>query len=517
MDKNILEKHKKYVNTYKPNELYWGLGIENELYIQFENEIEFDYEKFLKNHNSERYSVNYFNIYKKDLLNNFLKKIEYSGKLPLLLNSHSFTKTDMLNNPKTLYTKKNETNPNFTGVTLWEFIIKNNEYLRENYDKNIVFDGDSIEIITLNFFKATLQDTIDELNESRKNLIYNLRDVFYKNNIFKNYGNIKLIEKNHPFAVMMTNPNNMCMFNNGTLHFNITLPTELNEKCEVKNMMNFIEIHKNYIKLIQYMEPLFISIYGSPDPLSKYSNLFSPCSQRNAVSRYISIGTYNTDNMPIGKILTENIENLFVSTSDYGWYKRYYNECGYIKLDKIGYDINFNKHLCHGIEIRFFDHINDINQIKEVLKMLIYLADYSLENYIGENPIILPEWNDIVYECMKYGKNTIIKTRTYEKLFRTEFLSDNVVNIYYEIMHFLENKYKNDGQFSKYTIKNENNEITRLKDIINNINIRIDENSLNFQSKINNIDFKSDKIMEKISKIEKNKITKQDGNCCSIL
>jgi len=118
---------------------------------------------------------------------------------------------------------------------------------------------------------------------------------------------------------------------------------------------------------------------------------------------------------------------------------------------------------------------------------------------------------------MKYGKNTIIKTRTYEKLFRTEFLSDNVVNIYYEIMHFLENKYKNDGQFSKYTIKNENNEITRLKDIINNINIRIDENSLNFQSKINNIDFKSDKIMEKISKIEKNKITKQDGNCCSIL
>jgi histidyl-tRNA synthetase len=47
------------------------------------------------------------------------------------------------------------------------------------------------------------------------------------------------------------------------------------------------------------------------------------------------------------------------------------------KLDKIGLDINFNKHYNHGIEIRFFDHINvnrgehvfrdlDINEVEDL-------------------------------------------------------------------------------------------------------------------------------------------------------
>ena len=29
----LLSKHVKYVDMYKPNQLYWGLGIENELYL----------------------------------------------------------------------------------------------------------------------------------------------------------------------------------------------------------------------------------------------------------------------------------------------------------------------------------------------------------------------------------------------------------------------------------------------------------------------------------------------------
>ena len=33
---NEIEKHNKYKKYYKKDNLYWGLGIENELYLEFE-------------------------------------------------------------------------------------------------------------------------------------------------------------------------------------------------------------------------------------------------------------------------------------------------------------------------------------------------------------------------------------------------------------------------------------------------------------------------------------------------
>ena len=34
--KNSLDKHIKYENIYKKDELYWGIGIENEIYLEFD-------------------------------------------------------------------------------------------------------------------------------------------------------------------------------------------------------------------------------------------------------------------------------------------------------------------------------------------------------------------------------------------------------------------------------------------------------------------------------------------------
>ena len=34
----LLDKHKDYRNQYKSNDLYWGVGIENECYLEFENQ-----------------------------------------------------------------------------------------------------------------------------------------------------------------------------------------------------------------------------------------------------------------------------------------------------------------------------------------------------------------------------------------------------------------------------------------------------------------------------------------------
>ena len=51
----------------------------------------------------------------------------------------------------------------------------------------------------------------------------------------------------------------------------------------------------------------------------------------------------------------------------------------YKYLDELGLDINFNKHYAHGIEFRILESI-PYGQLEDVLKTIVYLADFSLEN-----------------------------------------------------------------------------------------------------------------------------------------
>jgi len=57
------EKHTKYKHLYGSDEVFFGLGIENEVYLELEKGIEFTEEKFLKNRKRERYSVDYNTSY----------------------------------------------------------------------------------------------------------------------------------------------------------------------------------------------------------------------------------------------------------------------------------------------------------------------------------------------------------------------------------------------------------------------------------------------------------------------
>jgi hypothetical protein len=98
--------------------------------------------------------------------------------------------------------------------------------------------------------------------------INNLQIFQEQNKFYLEYGKINFMKQNNPVAVYMTNKNNIAMFNNGTLHYNITLPTELNEKKKIKNMEYFKFIHKKAIKIIQWFEPILIAIYNTPDPFS---------------------------------------------------------------------------------------------------------------------------------------------------------------------------------------------------------------------------------------------------------
>ena len=147
--------------------------------------------------------------------------------------------------------------------------------------------------------------------------------------------------------------------------------------------------------------------------------------------------------MQKGKIVTCKIEDCKIASELYGWYYKYYKECAYNKLNNLGYDINFNKHLNHGVEIRFFDHISSTDKIKEAMEFLIYLGDFSIESNEFKNPITDSLWNDCVIDSMLYGKKlNPIKNfiNCYNELFNHKFISSNLSDLYSEIFIFLKRK-----------------------------------------------------------------------------
>ena len=446
---NQIDKHEKYKKKYGKNDLYWGLGIENELYLEFEKKKNISKKVFLENHKRERYSVNYYENYKVDDIKNafqyICENINDNIHIPLLLNANSFSKTDLNNNSKTRYTKKCEPNPEFNGKTLIETLTENNEYFKETINTNWLFDGDTIEFATNDFYNTRLTNVFNELSKTKNEFIENLNKSFKELHIFEDNGKIDFMKLNHPFAMYMTNLDNIAMFNNGTLHYNLTLPTNLDENGNILDKKKFINDHSKGIKIIQWMEPFLIGIYGSPDPFSVLNSLnncnnFSKSSQRCAISRYIGIGTYDTDKMEVGKILTTSVENLEINNLEYWWYNKYYENNGYNKLKEIGYDINFNKHYNHGIEIRFLDHITEDKKIFESFEFIIYLMDYILDTgehiNVFDNPIKNSIWNNIVLNVIRCGKEYILtedEKDIYEKIFNIKIKSSNVIDIYYEI------------------------------------------------------------------------------------
>jgi len=410
--KTIL-KHLKYKKDYQPDTVYWGLGIENEVYLELSSKRV--NKLFLTNTKRERYSIDYFSNYKNDLtLKKYISLLSDFVTLPILLNSHTFLNTDHLGNSKTLYTKSNEPNPQFIGKTLIETLQEYDTFFKNN--NSWLFDGDTIEFTTNNFFNVTLEEILNELNDTKTE---------FTDRLNKRLNNVKIMEKNYPFAIYLTNKTNVSMFNNGTLHYNITLPTKLNSESLIEDFDTFKNVHCKAIRIIQWMEPFLISIYGSPDPLSVIDERYSKCSQRCAVSRYIGIGTYNTETMKTGKIMTTETKP--------DWYKTYYKFNGYTELKEIGMDINFNKHHNHGIELRFLDHLSS-EKISESFEFIIYLMDYTFKKSI-ENPVKNKVWNELVVNVMKNGKYHVLtknEKKEYTRLFG-KISGKTVIDIYYSI------------------------------------------------------------------------------------
>jgi hypothetical protein len=247
-------------------------------------------------------------------------------------------------------------------------------------------------------------------------------------------GPVTYPSRNEPFVTFLTNKKNIAIFNNGTYHFNFTMPTQLGSDKKPLNPKLFVDQHKAAIRYIQYLEPLIIALYGTPDPFSTVSPKYSKASQRCAVSRYIGIGTYNTDEMQTGKILSINTNECLGAQKPYWWYTQYTRTTHYNPLDKIGVDINFNKHGTHGIEVRFLDWFPE-TQLEELMICMVHILDFSLKHGLPEDPTICPIWNGLVVKMLKEGKEAVLSTEEinmYKNIFRLKNLpkTNTIVNIY---------------------------------------------------------------------------------------
>ena len=389
-----LPKHVKYKDTYRPYGYFWGLGVEHETYMQSAKTREV--RSFDGAMAPERYSVSYYKAYKPDILTAALKTVT-PLTAPILLNAYAMTNTDVFGEHSTLYVRGSPQNPKYCGKTLFEWMQEHSPWLASEYDRSFVWDGDTVEFITQDFYNATVDHVMGELAYVEHRFAEEIAKM-PRRGIFDLYGPFRLVERNEPWAVYTTNPNNVAMFNNGTIHVNVTLPTRLGWNCQPLWPSQFVEQHRRLARLIQWVEPLWVALYGAPDPFTHYDELrdsFAAGSQRLAVSRYIGLGTFDTDTMPTGKILQ-------IPKLSYPWYDRLHEKTAYVPLDTIGLDLNFNKHWAHGLEIRIFDQM-DPKQLYELLKQVVALMDASLTMTDVEKPQLSTAWQEMATEAMYRG------------------------------------------------------------------------------------------------------------------
>ena len=409
-------KHVKYKDMYIPDSVYYGLGIENETYLLSDKTIRRSGNWIHSNRKRERYSVDYWTNFKKDDVEIAMQIIDKKKMydIPVFINSHTFTRCDKNNEHKSLYTKLTEPNPKFDGETIHEIMMKHSQYYRDNYDIEFLHDGDTFEFTTLNFYNTTVSDCVKQLANYKHIFLQEVNRVFSKHGVLSNYYDKELkYPINYGFVNYVTNPRNISICNNSTYHINITLPTKLNSYGKIQDINTFTYIHSNAINAIQWIEPLILACYGSPDIFSVTNSRFSRGSQRLAISRYISIGSYDTDKMYEGKMLSNfeydpilndtcvQAQNQTLGntgsnspiqapcilipdrhiyqdskTIDH-WYKQYHNDSAYNSQKMIGFDINYHKHYNHGIELRIFDYFPE-EYLTDVINILLLVCQKSL-------------------------------------------------------------------------------------------------------------------------------------------
>ncbi|PBJ15868.1 hypothetical protein [Flavobacterium sp. ACN6] len=412
---------------------YWGIGLENETYMQFEEPLIVSGEFIQEKIGFEKYSIDYRKCYKPESLAPMLKKafnLTENYKVSRMMNSHSLEKLDINYQHKTLSpvkavidTETGETmaepieNPEYLGKSIMELFLEDQPYniqsmitQRNKTMGSVHFDGDSIEFVTKYFENRTITDSCKELKATKKLFLDKINESSVLN------GKLNFPDYNNGLNMFMTNQENLVLFNNGTYHFHITLPS-LTEDSRIVDYNDFEKTHANAIYLLQWFEPFFISTLGSPDIMGvisdKYSldKKFTLGSMRNAMSRYIGVGTYNKA-MPKGKILTYKVDNFrkllkFTKEENIWWRDQIEADMEYEMLSEVGLDFNQEKMYQSGFEFRSFDEF-PAEYLNDVLFSIILICEHSLNLPDVQWGHDSKAWNNLVFKTLKTGYTTQI-------------------------------------------------------------------------------------------------------------
>lgn len=411
---DTLHKHMKYRKGYSPFDYYWGLGVEHETYIQSsQTKVFHGYKDHMK---PERYSVRYYNAYRQEELMEAFQRVMDSTatntlEVPVLLNSHSITDADICGEHVTTYERRPQPNPRFLGESVHSWMTQRSAWLRQEYERSYMWDGDTVEYMTQNFYKTTVEDVVEELTDIEGSFVKALQELPAEG-IFAEHRPFRLASPtNHPWAAYLTNIDNIAMFNNGTIHVNCTLPTRLDLYCRPMWYADFRRKHQRLARLIQWMEPFWVAVYGSGDPFAKVHSRFAAGSQRLAVSRYIGLGTFDTDVMPKGKI-----NQIPRDLSANPWYRDFYAKTAYEPIDVVGLDINFNKHWAHGLELRFFDQMS-MEHLTTVMLQLVRVMDAALVSGLpSANARQDSRWHSMAVDALYHGSSWIVQPEQMEAI-----------------------------------------------------------------------------------------------------
>lgn len=403
------------------NKYYWGIGLENETYLQFEESLNVNGAFIQEKIGCERYSIDYRKCYKSGELEAVLETAfdkDKMYKVSRMINSHSLDKLDVNYRHKTLPAPQSAVeNPEYLGKSILETFLENQPYniwsmliQKNNPSGSVNFDGDSIEFVTKYFENRTISDSCEELKATKQLFIDKINEsaVFQEKLNFPDY--------NVGLNMFMSNQENLVLFNNGTYHFHMTLPV-LTENSRIINYPGFDAMHANAIYLLQWFEPFFIATLGSPDIMAviadsyNLNTQFALGSMRNAMSRYTGVGTFNKS-MAKGKILTCKVEEFrkllkFDKDSGIWWRDQIESALGYDLLEDIGLDFNQEKMYQSGFEFRSFDEFPS-DYLKDLLYAIVLICEHSLnlpDVSWGHDSVV---WNNLVFKALKNGFRTEI-------------------------------------------------------------------------------------------------------------
>lgn len=411
--------------------IYWGIGLENETYMQFEQSTDVSGAFINEKIGSERYSIDYRKCYRSGTLASVLEAAfdkEKTYTISRMMNSHSFEKCDLNFQHKTLaHTTPASDNPDYAGKSILELFLDTQPYniqsmmtQKNNPMGSVNFDGDSIEFVTKYFENRTIPVSCNELKATKKLFI----DKINESSILE--GKLNFPKYNIGLNMFMSNQENVVMFNNGTYHFHLTLPT-LTENSRIVDYPAFESKHANAIYLLQWFEPLIIASLGSPDIMAVASNAlnlpekFAAGSMRNAMSRYTGVGTFHKS-MAKGKILTYAVDEFrkllkFEKEDNIWWRDQVEAALDYEMLADIGLDFNQEKMYQSGFEFRSFDEF-PIDYLNDVLHALVLVCEHSLnlpDVQWGHDSLV---WNNIVFKALKDGYTATLTADEKEEILR---------------------------------------------------------------------------------------------------